>query len=88
MFFNINDYIKIKLKPKGIEILKQRHEELKKFWPGIHGFELPKIDKDGFTEMQAWEIMQNFGSNIGMGFDPPFETTVIIEDKYLKEKVE
>ena len=30
MLFNINDYVKVKLTPKGIEILARKHEELKK----------------------------------------------------------
>ena len=79
--FNINDYVKIKLNPSGVKVLRQNHErifgsELLKKYP----FKEPQKDKHGYSEFQMWHFMDEFG-NMSMGsFNQlqPYETNIII----------
>lgn len=78
---NINSYVRIKLTPCGIAKLKANHEELRSAYPHIGKFIPPKIDKDGYCEMQLWEVMNTFGEDIYNGNNNlPFETDIQIED--------
>jgi len=80
MKFNINDYVKVKLTPFGVEILARKHAELKKEYPSLHEFKMPVIDSEGYTKYQMWHLMQDFGDCLGFG-TLPFETTIDIEFK-------
>jgi len=80
MLFNINEFIKVKLTPKGIAVLKERHRNLQRKFPKIGPFRMPQIDADGYTEYQMWDLMNTFGESIGLGFNIPFETTIWIPD--------
>ena len=79
--FNLNDPVKVKLTPKGRNILVKRHnrfiittkEEVKKMHP---------VDDEGYTVFQLWNLMQIFGEHIYMGdTNPPFEMNIIIVTK-------
>ena len=73
---NINSSVRIKLTPYGIEKLKRKQ------------YIQPKVDKDGFCEMQLWWVMQIFGEDIN-AFNQklPFETNIQIDDAFLEETV-
>lgn len=73
--FNMNDSVKIKLTNKGIDILKEQYNELKKYYPNIGEFQL-NLDKEGYYKQQLWSVMQIFGRDIGMGNELPFETEI------------
>jgi len=77
--FNINDYVRVKLTPMGIEILKQRHEQLMSFYKkgSIDEFNL-RIDAEGYYKTQMWDLMQTFGAHLGLGARLPFETNIIL----------
>ena len=78
---NINSQVRIKLTPCGIEKLKRKHEELRSFYPSIGKFTPPKADKDGYCEMQLWNVMKIFGEDMYDGnMNLPFETNIQIDD--------
>jgi len=68
--FNLNDYVRVKLTPRGREIYMEDFEK--------YGIEKgpPPEDADGWCEMQCWCLMQIFGAHICMGIDPPFNTQI------------
>jgi hypothetical protein len=76
MKFNINDCVKVKLTPRGVELLALKHASLKRQFPKMHDFQMPEIDAEGYTKYQLWELMHNFGDCIVMGAPLPFETTM------------
>ena len=77
---NINNLIKVKLTKTGKEILKQQHMETFKNYSGIAEYEEPKIDENGYVEMQLWELMRAFGHYFYNGNPkPPMEMTFFIE---------
>lgn len=78
---NINNYVRIKLTKFGIEKLKKNHEDLRKKFPTVGEFTPPKVDKDGFCEMQLWEVMNIFGEDLFNGsINLPFETNIQIDE--------
>lgn len=79
--FNINDYVLVKLTPLGRVIHKANHIELfenAKFRPD---YTPPKEDADGWSKWQMHDLMSQFGHQLQLGFDIPFETTIQIEVK-------
>ena len=81
MKFNINDYVKVKLTEKGLRTLKKQHEELKRKAPSIGEYREPKIDREGYTKFQLWDLMSHFGTECSLGLEIPFDTEIIICDK-------
>ncbi len=78
---NINCNVRIKLNPCGIKRLRQKHEERRSIDSSIGEFIPPKVDKDGYCEMQLWRIMQIFGEDLYFGNNnPPFECNIQIDD--------
>jgi hypothetical protein len=65
--FNINHMIRVKLTARGKRLL-QMHRP-------ICSATL-RVDADGWSEWQLWELMQTFGEHCVMGLEPPFETTI------------
>ncbi len=83
---NINSNVRIKLTPFGIAKLAANHEELRSSRPSIGKFTPPETDKDGYCEMQLWEIMSTFGEDMYMGnMHLPFETNIQIDDAQFEE---
>lgn len=78
--FNLNNYVRIKLKPEGLRILKEQHDELYSVITARGGkrreFEPPTADADGWVKMQLWCLMQDFGPYIRLGAEAPFETEI------------
>jgi hypothetical protein len=82
MKFNINDYVRVKLTPEGVEYLRQKHENSladchKRGFPGFP-FKTPVTDKDGWSNWQLWDLMSSFGADIGPGRSLLFETEIEI----------
>jgi hypothetical protein len=73
---NINEGVRVKLTLRGLQILHDRHEELRPRvakWPE---WKAPPVDKDGWSEFQLWDLMQKFGEHVVMGGPLPFFTTI------------
>jgi len=85
MKFNINNYVKVKLTQVGIDELKRQHEEQKIAHErlrsqGIDDFVLPKVDADGYSEFQLFNLMAIFGDLMWEGLASPFEIEIIIDE--------
>lgn len=73
--FNLNEYVKVKLTPKGHQILKDAHDKLYKGGP-LHEYEPPEEDEDGWSKWQMWCFMAAIGKHIHMGMQPPVHTNI------------
>lgn len=93
-FFNINNYVKVKLTEEGLKILKSQYNEmLKQMAPqarkSMGPFKPPKVDKNGYSEFQLWGLMQHFGSYMFNGnMNPPLELTIKISEEYLVNSID
>lgn len=80
---NLNDTVKVKLKDNGVEILRQRHDELYRFVKArggeIREFVPPQVDAEGYSRDQLWHLFEAFGPYINLSCNPPFETTILVE---------
>ena len=66
---NLNNYIKVKLTEKGIDILKQRY-----------GTDYPiSIDDEGYTEFQMWDFTRLFGEHISMVSEMVCQTNIMVQ---------
>lgn len=87
--FIINDMVKVKLTPHGVDIFYHQFDELNKQIVAHGGKPLepmmPRIDNDGFTEFQLWHFIQLYGAHIGMcKEDVVSDISIYIDDKDLK----
>lgn len=79
--FNVNNHVLVKLTDHGRACLRKNYDDLNAACGGKLGFKfaLPKEDKDGWSRWQAWSLMSDLGPHISIGMNPPFETTIRIE---------
>lgn len=79
---NINEHVKVKLNPKGIKILEDRRNKLNERLEarGGKGFGpyVPQVDEEGYTTFQLWDLMHTFGPHLNLGFEPEFETEILL----------
>jgi hypothetical protein len=80
--FNINCPVKVKLTHVGVEILKNKRESLNKFITsrggnGLGELEI-KLDENGYYTTQMWCLMNDFGENMRLGEELPFEAEAIL----------
>ena len=84
--FNINDCVKFKLTDYGKDVYYHRFDSLNE----LAGKEVvkpsyPKIDSEGYSEMQLWHFMSIFGSHIFNGGPLVIENNrIYIRDEDLK----
>jgi hypothetical protein len=74
--FNINNYVFVKLTPKGYAIHREH-------WLPFAGdkYMPPSRDSGGYTKFQLWDLMQVFGTSIYNGCVMPFETEIVLDIK-------
>lgn len=82
---NLNEFVKFKLTDYGKDIYYHQYDELNetiKRRGAVHGFILkptmPKVDADGYTEMQLWAFMQLYGPHTGMAMENYIQPLEII----------
>ncbi len=77
MQINLNDNVRVKLTPFGIQCMKDYHKWL--FAPNVAPpFNPPVPDENGWTTMQMWLVLQEFGPYMHNGMTQiPFEDNVI-----------
>lgn len=64
---NLNEIVKVKLTPLGAEIYYKQFDELNnQCGREICKPQMPRIDKDGYTEFQLWHFIELYGQHIGM----------------------
>lgn len=73
---NINQIVKVKLTKTGVDELKRQHDEL----PESLKFEFNlKVDEDGYSSFQCWQLMSTFGHMMTLGLNLPFETEILLD---------
>jgi hypothetical protein len=77
--FNINHHVKVKFTEIGLARHRELHDQYSKFTQTA--YMPPRVDADGYSELQLWCLMQNYGDLCGLGFQVPFETTILISDE-------
>ncbi|MNL03782.1 hypothetical protein D3C87_1243300 [compost metagenome] len=81
---NINEIVKVRLTKRGMDVLRARHEELNDTIKARGGKELEefnqKIDEDGYSKFQMWDLMNTFGIYMFAGTDLPFATEIIVSN--------
>lgn len=77
--FNINMYVRVKLKQRGLDELRRQREEARKLNPLLDEFSEPKVDEEGYSKFQLWSLMEDLGHLCEMGREPPFETTIYFD---------
>jgi hypothetical protein len=86
MDFNINERVRVKLTDHGRKIHREDHEA---FWSqqpehvqARFPYKPPKEDAEGWSEWQMHNLMELFGSHVGVAKELPFETTIqLVEPK-------
>lgn len=77
--FNINQHVSVQLTDKGCRIHREEYDKLMAFYGReIFPYRPPVEDANGWSKWQMWTLIEAFGSHIGMGFDPPFNTEIRI----------
>ena len=73
---NFNEKVKVKLTNYGVQILEERRQKLNEFiktknGKGLGDYKL-KVDDEGYTSFQIWELMNTFGDAMQLGTVEPF----------------
>lgn len=68
--FNLNDKVKVKLTPLGVDIFYHQFDDLNKTITarGCKPIKnnMPQIDGNGYTEFQLWHFIELYGNHIGI----------------------
>ena len=76
--FNINNEVKVKLTAEALAIHRRKFEELHKTYPHALGeYAPPKVDADGWSKFQLWQLMHDFGPHMFCGSDQLFEDNIV-----------
>ena len=81
--FNVNNTVRVKVTPVGRMELLRQHDEFRKSFPGLGAWDL-RVDDEGYSEFQLWDLMQQLGHLCGLGQQVPFETDIQIARKDLR----
>jgi hypothetical protein len=80
--FNINHQVKVKVTDYGYEAWLEHENRFVMYsstYPITTIEELKaKVDTDGYTTFQMWDMMAIFGPKMSMGFKIPIDTNVIL----------
>ncbi len=86
--FNINDTILVKIQDKGYQHMANNHNKYIKYHSVLEyrtaEYYKNKADENGYTAMQAWCFIEEFGPVTGWGSHGFFSTEILIESKDLK----
>ena len=86
---NLNEIVKVKLTPLGAEIYYKQFDELnKQCGREICKPQMPRIDKEGYTEFQLWNFIELYGQHIGMCKPNVIEPLDIVYCKHNREDEE
>lgn len=72
----MNDTVLIRLNKRGVEILRQSHEELRRHVPTVGAWKAPEVDEYGYSRFQLWQVMREFGPHLCLGCEVPFSTEI------------
>lgn len=84
MIFNVNDTVKVKLTHYGRELYYHQYDRVNKSYGRIAiPPAYPKVDNDGYSSFQLWNLMKLYGSYLSVAGTVenntlPFETSILI----------
>lgn len=61
--FNLNDSVYVRLTPHALAHIQSLHKP--EYWPHVK----PKVDAQGYSEIQTWKFIEYFGHLFGLGQD-------------------
>ncbi|OMF54693.1 hypothetical protein BK138_16170 [Paenibacillus rhizosphaerae] len=78
---NFNDEVKVKLTEHGLSLLEKEQKLLNEYiqrngGKGVGEYK-PRIDEDGYTSFQLWDLMHRLGPYLSLGLPEPFEGRMI-----------
>lgn len=74
---NINDYVYVQLTDLGKQIYDSYFFNFnRKYGVEIKAPEL-KMDKEGYSAFQIWDLMQIFGPEMRIGLNPTFKDNIL-----------
>lgn len=81
--YNINYAVKVKLNALGRRVHRRFHDRV--FTPGTEmaarfPYKPPKVDEEGYSTFQLWNLMEIFGAEMSLGFETPFDTEILLVD--------
>jgi len=80
--FNLNWEVKVKVTESGYKQWLDHENRFCEFSAQIEEKELKhlkeKEDGDGYVTFQLWELMEIFGHHMGIGFNNPIDTNIIL----------
>lgn len=87
--FNLNDKVKVKLTPLGVDIFYHQFDDLNKIITakGCKPLKnnMPQIDQDGYTEFQLRRFIELYGNHIGMAKENVIsDLSLYIDEKNLE----
>ena len=86
LFMNLNENIKVKINDEGYQYMADKHNEIMKEWTHLksHSAEHYKMkaDKDGYTKMQFWNFIEEFGPITHIGFQLYYDPNILIETNF------
>lgn len=86
--FNLNDYVYVRITPRGFDMLSARDAEFNAKFGAITltGSSRRSAEQvgQGHTRWQLWDLISTFGAGIYLGCVPPFETTIQLESTALR----
>lgn len=79
---NLNEVVKFKLSDHGKDIFYHQYDSINEYMK-THGGRIiepsmPKVDEDGYTEMQLWVFMELYGKHMGNGMKNCIENNDLI----------
>jgi len=87
---DIYSKVRVKLNIWGIQILKERYDEMCEKNPKMREFlgdyRLPEVDKEGYTDFTLGSLMNIFGPHIETETKLPFDRVILIAEEELKDE--
>lgn len=81
--FNVNHEVRVKITPVGRMELQRQDDELRKSFPKLDPWVL-RVDDEGYSTFQLWDLMERLGHLCGLGRQVPFETDIYLPRKDLR----
>lgn len=81
----MNEYVYVKLNQKGLNELKRQGDELRATFKNLGPYEPPKVDDNGYSKFQLHDLMFRLGHLCQLGFEPPFDTDILIDKRNLHD---
>jgi len=82
--FNHNDYVTVILTKEGAQHLTKKREELQRGYSKLTLRDKSQLKEGDIYKTQFWDLINDFGDRIGVGFISPFELGEIMIDSSLE----